>query len=46
MNKRICLMIDDDIDKKVRLIQAEWIKNNQESCSYSRAINLVIRTYF
>ena len=46
MKKRICLMIDDDIDKKVRLIQAKWIRNNHGSCSYSKAMNNVIREYF
>ncbi len=46
MKKRICLMIDDDVDKKVRVIQAKWIKNNHESFSYSKAVNQVLRTYF
>ncbi len=39
-------MIDDDVDKKVRLIQAKWIRNNHGSCSYSKAMNNVIREYF
>jgi len=39
-------MIDDDIDKKVRLIQAKWIRNNQGSCSYPKAMNQVLRAYF
>jgi len=39
-------MIDDDVDKKVRVIQAKWIKNNHDSFSYSKAVNQVLRTYF
>jgi len=45
MKKRICLMIDD-VDKKVRLLQAKWIRNNHVSCSYSKAMNQVLRAYF
>ena len=46
MKKRICLMIDDDIDKKLRFFQAKWILTNQGSCSYSKAMNHVLRAYF
>lgn len=46
MDKRICLMIDDDIDKKLRLYQAKMIKKNQISYSYSQVINMVIKQYF
>ncbi len=46
MKKRICLMIDDDVDKKLRLHQAKLIRKNQGSCSYSATINYVIREYF
>ena len=43
MEKRICLMIDEDVDKKIRSIQSKLIKKNQSSCSYSKAINFVLR---
>ena len=46
MSKRICLMIDDDVDKKLRLFQAKSIKINQTSFSYSKALNTVLREYF
>ncbi len=46
MSKRICLMIDDDVDKKLRSFQAKSIKINQGSFSYSKALNAVLREYF
>jgi len=39
-------MIDDDVDKKLRLFQAKSIKQNQGSFSYSKALNAVLRRYF
>ena len=42
----LVIKVPDDIDKKVRLIQAKWIRNNHGSCSYSKAMNNVIREYF
>ncbi len=46
LNKRTCLMIDDDVDKKLRLYQAKLIKENNSSFSYSAVINYVLREYF
>jgi len=43
MSKRITIMIDDDLDKKLRLRQAKMIQKEQSSYSYSRALNEVIR---
>jgi predicted transcriptional regulator len=43
MAKRITIMIDDDIDKKLRLIQAKQISKTQSSVSYSSVINEVLR---
>jgi len=45
MTKRICVLIDDDVDKKLRFFQATWIRKNRGSCSYSRAMNHVLRKY-
>ncbi|MDH3277173.1 MAG: hypothetical protein OEL77_02950 [Nitrosopumilus sp.] len=45
-DKRICVMIDDDIDKKLRFLQAELIRTNQGSVSYSGVINYVLRKHF
>ena len=36
-------MIDDDLDKKLRLIQAKAIQNTTSSVSYSRVINEELR---
>ena len=46
MNKRICLMIDDDVDKILRIYQAKLIRKNQCSISYSQVINSVLRENF
>ena len=43
MNKRITIMIDDDLDKKLRFLQAKIIRETQSSYSYSRALNDVLR---
>jgi hypothetical protein len=43
MSKRITIMIDDDIDKKLRQRQARIIQQTSESYSYSKTINDVLR---
>jgi len=43
MAKRTTIMIDDDIDKKLRLIQAIQISKTQSSVSFSSVINEVLR---
>ena len=43
MSKRVTIMIDDDIDKKLRLRQAKMIQQKQASYSYSRVINDALR---
>jgi predicted transcriptional regulator len=43
MSKRVTIMIDDDLDKKLRLRQAKMIQQEQSSYSYSKALNEVIR---
>jgi len=45
MAKRITIMIDDDIDKKLRLIQAKQISKTNSSVSYSSVINEVLRRH-
>ena len=44
MSKRITIMIDEDLDKKLRLRQAKIIQKEQSSCSYSRVLNETLRT--
>jgi hypothetical protein len=43
MAKRITIMIDDDLDKKLRLIQAKAIQRTTNSVSYSSTINEILR---
>jgi hypothetical protein len=43
MAKRITIMIEDIIDKKLRLIQAKEISNTSSSISYSQVVNDMLR---
>ena len=43
MSKRVTIMIDDDLDKKLRMRQAKMITQSQTSYSYSKVINEIIR---
>lgn len=41
--KRVTIMIDDDNDRKLRLLQAKRIQQEQTSISYSKIINETVR---
>jgi len=43
MNKRVTIIIDDDIDKKLRILQAKIIQQTQSSRSYSSVVNDALR---
>ena len=43
MAKRVTIMIDDDLDKKVRLKQAKLIQKTNSSVSFSQVINETLR---
>lgn len=43
MSKRVTIMIDDDLDKKIRLRQAKMIQQKQSSYSYSKVLNETLR---
>ncbi len=43
MNKRVTIVFDDDLDKKLRLLQSKMILKNQTSYSYSRVVNDTLR---
>jgi predicted transcriptional regulator len=45
MGKRITIMLDDDLDKKLRLIQAKAIQNTSSSVSFSTVLNETLRNY-
>ena len=42
MSKRITIMIDEDLDKKIRLRQAKLIQQEQSSYSYSKVLNEIL----
>ena len=43
MSKRVTIMIEDEVDKKLRLIQAKEILSTNRSVSYSHTINKVLK---
>jgi len=43
LTKRITVMLDDDVDKKIRHLQAKIIQQTQTSYSFSKAINDVLK---
>jgi hypothetical protein len=43
MAKRISVLLDDDLYKKTRMIQAKTIQRTNESISYSKIINDLLR---
>lgn len=42
MAKRISVMIDDDLDKKIRLAQSKMILAENKSVSFSSVINYLL----
>jgi len=43
VSRRVTIVIDNDIDKKLRLRQARIIQQEQVSCSFSRIVNESLR---
>jgi predicted transcriptional regulator len=43
MAKRVTIMIDDELDKKLRHIQAKLIQKENKSISYSYVINAALK---
>jgi len=43
MSKRVTIMIDEELDKKLRLLQAKMIQQKQSSYSYSKVLNETLR---
>jgi hypothetical protein len=43
MAKRITIMLDDDINKKIRLMQSKIIKKENKSASFSSVINFLLK---
>ncbi|MCE2507631.1 MAG: hypothetical protein J4F36_14420 [Nitrosopumilaceae archaeon] len=40
---RITIMLDDDLEKKLRALQAKEIQKTNQSVSFSKTINKIIR---
>lgn len=43
MVKRVTIVLDDDLDKKLRLKQAKIIKDTYTTCSFSKVLNDTLR---
>ncbi len=43
MAKRITIMLDDDMDRKLRIKQSDLIRKTQKSISFSKVINEALR---
>ena len=43
MSKRVTILIDDDLDKLLRIAQARMIEKTQEFYSYSNTLNDKLR---
>jgi len=43
MAKRKTIMIEDDLDRKLRVIQAKTIQSTSSSVSYSKIVNETLR---
>jgi len=43
MKKRVTIIIDEDLDKKIRAKQAKQIQQKQESVSYSQVIQELVK---
>jgi predicted transcriptional regulator len=44
MSKRVTIMLDDEVDRKLRSIQAREIQLSSSSVSYSETINKVLKS--
>jgi len=43
MSKRITIVLDDDLEKKLRALQAKTIAKTNQSCSFSKVINDILK---
>lgn len=43
MAKRVTIMVDNELDKKLRQMQAKLIQKENKSISYSYVINLMLK---
>jgi len=43
MSRRVTIMIDDDLDKKIRMYQAKIMQKKNITCSYSKTVNELLK---
>jgi len=43
MSKRVTILIEDELDKKIRIIQAKEIVGTSSSVSYSNIVNKILK---
>ena len=43
MSKRVTILIDDEVDKKLRILQAKEIQSTFSSVSFSETINKILK---
>jgi len=43
MARRVTVMINDNLDKKIRLLQAKMIQKENKSISYSFVVNSILK---
>ncbi len=43
MDKRVSIMIDTDLDRKLRLIQAKQIRESYANVTFSKVVNETLR---
>jgi len=43
MYRRVTIMLDENLEKKLRKIQAKLIKNSKKSISFSQVVNDILR---
>ena len=44
MAKRVTIMIDNELDRKLRQIQAKLIQKENSSVSYSKVVNSMLKS--
>ena len=42
MSRRITIMLEDDLEKKLRALQAKLIKNSTTAVSFSKVLNQAV----
>ncbi len=42
MGRKITIVLDEELEKKLRLIQSKFVKNSIKSISFSHVLNMVL----